>query len=157
MEATKEETEQTARRAAASCGCGAKRGAEANNVDDPFKDAEVVFRYTDDQAVADGVLKRFETPQGHDTRHRITGNAYEELTRHHARAYADYGEPEFMRFFLAELLPLVPEAVRVYRDNIGGGILKTDYDFRVTTRRQDVLWHLPNEIGGVTVMKPEDY
>lgn len=57
---------------------------------------------------------------------------------------------------LAELLPLVPEAICVWRDNVGGGILKTDYDFRVTKQDRDVLWYVPNEIGGVTVMRPED-
>ena len=130
---------------------------EASDVDDPFKDADVVFSYTDDQAVDDGVLKRFLTPQGRDTTHRITGNAYDQLTEHHKPAYPQYTEGDFMRFYLAELLPLIPEVVRVYEKNIGGGILKTDFDFRVTKTSDDVLWYIPNEIGGVTMMKPEDY
>lgn len=62
-----------------------------------------------------------------------------------------------MRFYLNELLPLVPEAIRVYEKNIGGGILKTDFHFRVTQASDDVLWYIPNEIGGVTMMKLEDY
>jgi hypothetical protein len=118
---------------------------------------DVVFSYTDDQAVDDGVLKRFLTPQGRDTHHRITVNAYEQLTEHHRPSYPDYTETDFMRFYLAELLSLVPEAVRVYERNIGGGILKTDFDFRVTKASGDVLWYVPNEVGGVTMMKPEDY
>ena len=47
--------------------------------------------------------------------------------------------------------------MRVYEKNIGGGILKTDFDFRVTNASDDVLWYIPNEIGGITMMKPEDY
>jgi hypothetical protein len=128
-----------------------------SDVDDPFKDADVVFSYTDGQAVDDGILKRFLTPQGRDTRHRITATAYEQLTEHHAPAYSQYAEADFMRFYLNELLALVPEAVRVYEKNIAGGILKTDFDFRVTKASGDVLWYIPNEIGGVTMMKPEDY
>lgn len=62
-----------------------------------------------------------------------------------------------MRFYLAELLPLLPEAIRVWRDNVGGGILKTTYDFQVTRQDRNVLWYVPNEVGGVTMMKPEDY
>ena len=156
-EARSETAARTASRASAFSEGGAKNGSEASDVDDPFKDSDVVFKYTDGEAVDDGVLKRFLTPQGRDTRHRITANAYEQLTEHHKPAYPQYTEADFMRFYLAELLPLVPEAVRVYEKNIGGGILKTDYDFRVTKQEGDVLWYIPNEIGGITMMKPEDY
>lgn len=128
---------------------------EAKRVEDPFK-RELVYSYTDEQAIEDGILKPF-IANGRDTRHRVTGNAYETLTEHHRPAYPEYDETAFMRFYLHELLPLAPEAVRVWEKNIGGGILKTDYDFRVTKRSDDVLWYLPNEIGGVTMMKPEDY
>ena len=117
---------------------------------------DVIVSYTDDQAVEDGILKPFAF-NGRDTRHRITGNAYHELTEHHRPVYPTYTEQDFMRFYFAELLPLVPEALRVYEKNIGGGIIKTDYDFRVTKQDGDVLWYVPNEIGGITVMKPEDY
>lgn len=61
------------------------------------------------------------------------------------------------REYLHELLLLIPEAVRVWEKNIGGGILKTTYDFQVTKQDRDVLWYVPNEVGGVTMMKPEDY
>src|SRR3990172_11579919 len=42
--------------------------------DDVFKDADIVFSYTDSQAVDDGILIQFLTLQGRDTRHRITSN-----------------------------------------------------------------------------------
>ena len=134
---------------------GERQDAARDRMRELFGD--VVFSYTDEQAVDDGVLRPFLTSQGRDTRHRITGNAYRELTEHHAQAYPQYAEADFMRLYLAELLPLVPEAVRVYEKNIGGGILKTDFDFRVTKASDDVLWYIPNEVGGVTMMKPEDY
>ena len=38
-----------------------------------------------------------------------------------------------------------------------GGMLKTDYDFRVTKADRGVLWYLPNETKGVTLMLPSDY
>ena len=97
---------------------------------EPFGD--VIFSYSDEQAVDDGILKGFLTPTGRDTRHRITGNAYRELTEYYRPSYPNYTEQDFMRFYLAELLALAPEAIRVYEKNIGGGILKTTYDFRVT-------------------------
>lgn len=147
----------------ATCDAGLReednKNKQANDVDDPFEDAPII-RYTDDDAVADGVLKKFLTPQGRDTRHRITGNAYHELTEHHRPSYPEYDEAAFMRFYLAELIPLIPEALRVYEQNIGGGILTTDFDFRVRKFESGVakqLWYIPNEIGGVTMMKPEDY
>ena len=117
---------------------------------------DVIFSYTDEQAVDDGVLKQFLAGE-RDTRHRITGNAYHELTDHYRPSYPKYTEQDFMRFYLTELLSLVPEAIRVYEKNIGGGILKTTYDFRVTQQDRYVLWYVPNEIGGITMMKPEDY
>ena len=40
-------------------------------MDNPFDDADLVFTYGEEQAVEDGILKRFLTPQGRDT--RITG------------------------------------------------------------------------------------
>ena len=61
---------------------------------------------------------------------------------------------EFAGFFLHELLPLIEPALIEYQKD---GILKTDYDFAVTTTSPDVLWYLPNEVGGTTVMLPDDY
>lgn len=118
---------------------------------------EPIFEYTDEQAVADGVLIPFVVGN-RDTRHRITGNAFRTLKEYYsARGYARYRDEQFGEFFLRELLPLVPEALHVYQHNVGGGVLKTDYDFSVTKKRDDVLWYIPNERNGVTIMLPGDY
>ncbi|MBI4444903.1 MAG: hypothetical protein HY645_03245 [Acidobacteria bacterium] len=58
----------------------------------------------------------------------------------------EYDDAGYPGFFLRELLPRVPAAVRECEV---GGILKTDYDFRVVRKdRGEILWYLPNEIGG---------
>ena len=116
---------------------------------------EAISSYTDEQAVGDGTLVPF-VAGGKDTGHRITSNAYEELKRYYlGRGYENYKEAELYRFFFAELLPLVPAARLKYRQ---GGILTTNYDFRVSHRKHErVLWYIPNERGGITIMKPEDY
>lgn len=114
----------------------------------------VIFSYTDEQAVADGVLIPFMVGDK-DTRHRITSNAHHELKEHYQAQGYDYDDARYLGFFFHELLALVPLAVKEYR---AGGILRTDYNFRVVKdERQEILWYLPNEIGGVTMMKPEDY
>lgn len=128
------------------------------NSDDLLKQlfGEVIFEYTDAQAIEDGVLIPYVV-NGRDTRHRITSNAYETLRRHYAPSYPEYKEADFYRFFFNDLLPLVPEAFKQWNR---GEVLTTNYDFRVErydTEKDDQLWHMPNEVGGVTTMKPEDY
>ena len=115
---------------------------------------EVVFRYGDSEAIADGVLIPFVVGK-RDTLHRITSNAFNELSDYYRqRGYPQYETTEFYHFFFLEVLPLVPEAHRVWDAK---SILKTTYEFAVTQRDSDVLWYVPNEIGGVTMMLPTDY
>lgn len=114
---------------------------------------DVIFRYTDADAVQDGVLVQLQTPAGADTGHRITRNALEELKRYH-RDKAEESEDSFLRYVLLELLPIAGTAAKLYE---AGGVLKTGYDFSNVGRGQGVLWYLPNEVGGITIMKPEDY
>jgi hypothetical protein len=116
---------------------------------------EVVFSYPVKEAIEDGIIIPF-VAKGRDTRHRITSHAYEELKRYHlAHGYENYGEAEFYRFFFAELIPLVLAARLKYRQ---GGILTTSYEFSTSHGKHDaVLWYIPNEIGGITIMRPEDY
>ena len=95
--------------------------------------------------------------RGRDTGHRLTSNAWRELKQYYREhGYPEYGDREFYGFFYAELLPLVGEANRVWE---AGDILKTSYDFRVLKKAEEwrLLWYVPNEVGGITVMKPEDY
>ena len=119
-----------------------------------FGEETVVIRYTDQDAINDRVLIPFVVNK-RDTLHRITSNAFGELSSHYRKnGYPEYSAEDFQRFFLLELLPLVPEAYRVYRQQ---SILKTTYDFEVTQRTSEILWYVPNEVGGVTMMLPSDY
>jgi hypothetical protein len=118
--------------------------------------AKPIYSYGDEQAVDDGVLVPFKA-NDRDTGHRITSNAYEALKDHYSKkGYEDYDDPLFIQFFFCELLPLVKEAVKEYEK---GGILKTNYDFKVRKDPppSETLWYVPNERNGVTIMKPEDY
>ena len=113
-----------------------------------------IYRYTDDQAIDDGILVPFKV-ESKDTRHRITRNALDTLASYYRNhGYAAYQERDFTRFFFAELLPLIPHAHETY---CAGSILETNYDFSTSTRDDQVLWYVPNELGGVTMMLPEDY
>ncbi len=117
-----------------------------------FSEADLVFSYTDEQAVDDGVLIPFIVG-GRDTGHRITTNLDHDLKEHH-KGY-NYEDAEYLAFFFNELLPLVPYAVREWEKK---GILKSDYDFRVgETQGEKVIWYVPNEANGVTMMRPDDY
>lgn len=137
--------------------------SEQNNEDnegpkDPIYEffGEPIYSYGDEQAVEDGVLVPFRA-NDRDTGHRITSNAYEALKDHYSKkGYEDYDDPQFLQFFFCELLPLVKETVKEYEK---GGILKTNYDFKVKKDppRGKTLWYVPNERNGVTIMKPEDY
>lgn len=125
---------------------------------DPMREllGEPIYTYGDGQVVEDGALVPFVTNSG-DTGHRVTRNALETIRRHYkeqGRSEGGYSEPEFARFVFSELMPLVPDAIKVYDR---GGILKTTYEFKVTNREEGVLWYMPNENGGLTIMKPEDY
>ncbi len=109
-----------------------------------------IFSYTDEQAIADGVLVPLMTPAGRDTGHRITANALHEL-----KTYLNdrRDEASLALYVLREILPLLPEAYRCDREE--QRFLAVGYDFRV--RRDGPLWLTPNEIGGTTLMKREDY
>jgi hypothetical protein len=122
------------------------------NLEDLF--GKPLYEYTDDMAVRDGILIPFLTAK-QDTGHRITSNAWQELTTYHR----EHGSPEhddaaFYRFFFAELLPLVKAAHQAWNN---ADILKTDYTFNTTVRMEGVLWYVPNERNGITIMLPEDY
>lgn len=116
---------------------------------------DLVFSYTDEEAVDDGILIPFTTRRG-DTGHRLTTNAYTELSQYHRQhGCADYDDAALLRFFFNELLPLVGTAHETYRH---AGILRTDYKFSVINKQQaETLWYLPNEKGGITMMLPSDY
>lgn len=141
---------------------------------------EVISRYTDDQAVEDGFLVKLG--RGND---RVTNAMFAFLaaaapadTKPPNRWPVD-----LMGWFKAKdenqkALALAGgvvstnsrEAKRVYEQNIGGGIFKVYAKVgldgklaELTTDPKDgevnnkVLWLVPNELGGITLMFPEDY
>lgn len=115
-------------------------------------DWEIISTYDDEQAIEDGVLLPLRAG-GKDTGHRITRNAYETLRRE----YENEGwDGSYLRqFVLNETLPLTPYAKHRWNT---GGLFKTDYRFRSKRDSEGaVLWYVPNELGGITVMLPEDY
>ena len=60
-----------------------------------------------------------------------------------------------LRFVLCELLPITPYAFKMYEN---GGILKSNYLFRVGNyKHSQIIWYIPNELGGLTLMMPGDY
>ena len=133
------------------------RLSEEKNSDDLLNElfGEVISSYTDEQAIENGTLVPF-VARGKDACHRITGSACGELKKYYfGHGYESYGDAEFYRFFFAELLSLVSAARLKYRQ---GGILTTNYDFSVSHGKHErLLWYIPNEKGGITIMKPEDY
>jgi hypothetical protein len=116
---------------------------------------EVVWPYRDNQGTADGVLLPL-VDAGKDTGHRMTTSAWRALKEHlQEKGYGDYSDVQIYRFFLAEVLEIAREATRAYKR---GNVLKTNLDFRVVNAAgEDVLWYVPNECKGITVMTPDDH
>ena len=108
---------------------------------------ETIYAYTDNEATEDGFIHQLLGS------HRITNNAFEALKEYH-KGY-NYNDGEYLRFFANETMILAPFAIKKYN---AGGIMKTDFRFKVGNfKHSKVLWLMPNEVGGITVMKPEDY
>jgi hypothetical protein len=100
-------------------------------------DAEVLSVYTDRQGVEDGFLVAVSGPGGVN---RVT------------RAVHDYyvkaiGDP---RFQVWNITPLM-DAIRAML------AIKPDDGWRVGDYAGKRLWLIPNEVGGLTLMFPEDY
>jgi len=120
---------------------------------------EVVSTYTDAQAVEDGVLVAISKTD------RVTAAAFEylresmpveriaaDLPVELLDARRDCFAVGKARLWLAEN---DAEARRVWEQNIDGGIFKL-HPNSLTTETRD-LWIVPNEVGGLTLMFPEDY
>jgi hypothetical protein len=76
-----------------------------------IEQSTVIIRYSDPDAVEDGVLIPFVSGR-HDTLHRITSNAFNELTEYHRKhSYPDYEDDHFYRFFFNELLLWYPKRI----------------------------------------------
>ncbi len=106
----------------------------------------VIFSYTAAQAVEDGVLAKLGK-----SNHLVTNNLLVAMQKKHSMELG-----ECLNFILCELLPLVPYAFNEYNNR--NGILKTNYKFKVGNfKHSEIIWMIPNELGGLTLMKPEDY
>jgi len=111
-----------------------------------FEDKDVIFSYTDDQAVNDGVLHRLNDLD------RITNQAFNDLRIKYPQYETNQDLIDFINF---EASILKPFAIKLYNK---GGILKSDFNFKVGNfKHTQILWFLPNENKGITVMKPDDY
>jgi len=146
-------------------------------IKDPFEGAEVVSEYTDKQALEDGVLVALST------QNRTTCAVYGWLTKVTTKwehkppsnwpvemlSFFGSKTPEYRAVIMARSLLVYHDkaARRVYDENIGGGIWKAVYHdtgHRLAVHAENdapaggtVLWILPNEIGGLTLMFPDDY
>ncbi len=107
---------------------------------------EVIFSYTALDALNDGTFARLGK-----SNHLITNNLLVAMQKKHNQELG-----ECLNFVLCELLPLVPYAFNEYNNK--NGILKTNYKFKVGNyKHSEIIWMIPNELGGLTLMKPEDY
>ena len=105
----------------------------------------VISTYTADQAIEDGVLVKLGK-----SNHLVTNNLLIDLQKKHSMELG-----ECLNFILCEILPIVAYAFKVDEQ---GRILKTNYKFKVGNfKHSEIIWMIPNEIGGLTLMKPEDY
>ena len=110
----------------------------------------IIYEYTDKQAIDDGVIHRFFVNGKEIPQHRITNNALEAIKEKYNK---DDGQA--LEFVFYELMPLIPYAFKMY---VHGDLLATDYNFKVGKfRHSQIIWFIPNENKGITVMKPEDY
>lgn len=105
---------------------------------DFFSDAEIIYAYTDADALADGVVRDSSAWllfHGKTIINRITETAIDKI-RAHFKLNRENG--------ICEKIGELIETVRA-----DGEDLIIDYPFK--------LWLLPNETGGLTLMLPSDY
>ncbi len=145
---------------------------------DTFPDA--IFTYTDQEAVDDGVLVPLNKT---DRVTRAVWDYFEARTGSRTpplrwplgnspRAMYPYSDPQDMFWrtsaLTSGLIEKYADSARdVYAQNIGGGVWFASLEATETeitalrpgmkTEGAVTLWLLPNELGGVTLMFPEDY
>lgn len=116
----------------------------------PFDGFEVISTYTDGQACEDGFLVAIAAKD------RVSRTVWEYLC---SRVPLDNVRPEdidakrhdYALFTSGRMVSHnALEARRVYEQNIGGGIFTLIEQGRK-------FWIMPNELGGLTLMFPEDY
>jgi hypothetical protein len=125
---------------------------DQRNLPGLWDDAILVSSYTDEQAVEDGFLVELG---GND---RATRALYEYLRGLEITTPPDRVVVDLLSFMRDSALGILKglvgtygrEARRIYEENVGGGIWTTELLGKT-------VWVIPNELGGMTAMFPEDY
>lgn len=107
----------------------------SNPIDDIF--GEPISIYTDQQALDDGVLVTINDQGGVN---RVTCAVFDHFVK-------PIGDPALKEFNLSPLL----QAIRAMRQ------ITPDDGWRTGEHDGKILWLIPNEVGGLTLMFPEDY
>jgi hypothetical protein len=118
----------------------------------------VVFRYTDQQAVDDGVLVAVAPKD------RVSRAAWEYLASNSPDQDREVRDKHATAFVLGLIANRGKDARRVYEQNTDGGIYQVwihidgagIYAF-ANQGQGKRMWLMPNEQGGLTLMFPEDY
>ena len=95
---------------------------------------EVIYSYTDRQAVEDGFLVALAGPGGVN---RVTRTVFDHFV-------------EVMGPSVTNITPLIRAIEYMLAVEADGG-------WRTANYRGKALWLIPNEVGGFTLMFPEDY
>ena len=108
-----------------------------NETDDVF--GEPIYAYTDEQAVADGVLVPITGP---GRVNRVTRAVFSYFTKPIGDSPATG--------LVTDLTPLMDAIRAILQAEPNGG-------WRTAVYQDTVLWLVRNEVGGLTLMFPEDY
>ncbi|HYR88502.1 MAG TPA: hypothetical protein VE422_30765 [Terriglobia bacterium] len=99
----------------------------------------VVFEYSDEQAIEDGVLVAVSEGKVN----RVTRTVFDHFTKSATEPAGTESEID-----IEPLREVIHAILQVPPDEDG---------WRKLTYREKELWLLPNEIGGLTLMLPDDY
>ena len=114
-------------------------GMEASRAVEPSEDlfGEPISVYTDAQAIEDGFLVAID---GSGRVNRATGAVFDHFAQ-------PIGDPRFRVFDVTPLKDAIRAMLQVEPDD----------GWRVGDYQGKRLWLIPNELGGLTLMFPEDY
>src|SRR5205814_3658876 len=107
----------------------------ADDADDLF--GEPISTYSDKEAIEDGILVAIPGDGGVN---RVTRAVFDEFV-------TPIGDP---RHKVLNLTPLM-DAIRAMLT------IEPDDGWRIGTYQETELWLIPNEVGGLTLMFPDDY
>ncbi|MGB2985559.1 MAG: hypothetical protein WBE26_06720 [Phycisphaerae bacterium] len=109
----------------------------------------MVFRYTAEQAIKDGVV----VPASPDTHPNwlFTRAVFEAITKLPELK----GEPVYGLTYRQRVVPLLQDVAMIASKHAGDHIYAGDELYGNLTGR--TLWFAMNDLGGITIMFPEDY